>query len=167
MIAIRFFRLNLFAAMALLSFAAMAVQADAGILRTAQLNRDIAASVMPVSLTTSADPNCCAPVPPPVAPCCPTPCISYRHVGRPVACCGCPAPAPVQTVLSVKNPCTCACCELAIPVCLPGCCTGEPTVTCRHGLFACGIVTYDWCCGVSVVVRFKHNGEVLVTYHHA
>ncbi len=37
MIAIRFFRLNLFAAMALLSFAAMAVQADAGILRTAQI----------------------------------------------------------------------------------------------------------------------------------
>jgi hypothetical protein len=172
MIVNRFLRPSLFGALAFVVLAVAAQVADAGILRNAQLNRDplnraVAAVVTPVSLTNSADPSCCAPVPPPVAPCCPVPCITYRHLFRPIVCCGCPAPGPVKTVLTVKNPCTCACCDVAIPVCLPGCCTGEPKVSCHHGLFACGVVQYDWCCGVSVVIKFKRSGEVIVTYHHA
>jgi hypothetical protein len=163
----RFLRSSLLAALAFVAFATIAQRADAGLLRNAALNRDAAVAATPVSFATLADPGCCAPVPPPPAPCCPTPCITYRHLFRPICCCGCPAPEPIKTVLTVKNPCTCACCEVAIPVCLPGCCTGEPTVDCHHGLFACGVVKYDWCCGVSVVVKFKHNGEVIVTYHHA
>ncbi|HXT59031.1 MAG TPA: hypothetical protein VN699_10355 [Pirellulales bacterium] len=99
------------------------------------------------------DPACCAPA----APCCPTPCITYRHHG-PKLCCGC-APS-VETVLTVNNPCTC--CPVQIPVCLPACCSGEPTVCCGRGLLGRTVVTYDWCCGFSVTVRFLHSGDIVV-----
>ncbi len=111
-----------------------------------------------IAYTTSVatlDPSCCTPAP----VCCPTPCIKYRHAGLcKVKCCG----PNISTVLSVNNPCTC--CPVAIPVCLPCCCTDAPTVSCRKTLLADGAVTYDWCCGVSVTVRFQRCGDVLVTY---
>jgi hypothetical protein len=99
------------------------------------------------------DPACCAPA----APCCPTPCITYRHHG-PKLCCGC-APS-VETVLTVNDPCTC--CPVQIPVCLPACCSGEPTVCCGRGLLGRTVVSYDWCCGFSVTVRFLHSGDIVV-----
>jgi len=111
----------------------------------------------------AAAPGCATPV---VAPCvcCPTPCIKYRHAAfdlgrlcRPKCC-----KPPVKLVLATKNPCTC--CPVDVPVCLPGCCCGEPIVDCRKTLIGEGIVTYDWCCGVSVTIRYKKCGEVLVTY---
>jgi hypothetical protein len=102
---------------------------------------------------TIADPSGCAPAP----SCYPTPCITYRHLG-PRLCCGCDPAVP--TVLNVVDPCTC--CPVAISVCLPGCCTGTPTVCSRPGLFAASVVTYDWCCGYSVTIRFKRCGEVVV-----
>ncbi|HEX4130404.1 MAG TPA: hypothetical protein VHZ24_10190 [Pirellulales bacterium] len=101
------------------------------------------------------EPGCAAPVP----CCCPTPCIEYRHRGLcKVKCCL----PPIQTSLCVMDPCTC--CPVNIPVCLPGCCCDAPSVSSRHGLFARGIVTYDWCCGATVTVRFERDGNVLVTY---
>ena len=157
---------NFQAALALLTAIAVLTAgqvSDAGLLRAMQ--PPVPPPMPPVEpipmAAPSVGPACCVTTP----PCCPTPCISYRHIGRPVDCCGCPA--PTQTVLQVKNPCTCACCEVAIPVCLPGCCTGEPVVTCRHGLLACGIVTYEWCCGVKIVIRFKSPSDIIVTYHRA
>ena len=65
------------------------------------------------------DPSCCAPKP----VCCPEPCIKYHHKG-PKLCCGCEPGKEI--VLKVKNPCTG--CETDVPVCLPACCKGEPTV---------------------------------------
>lgn len=85
--------------------------------------------------------------------CCPTPCITYRHHGHRKVCCGC-APS-YETVLCATNPKTC--CPVNIPVCVPGCCTGAPSMTCRHHT-----VRYEWCCGYKVTVRFKHNGDVVV-----
>lgn len=112
-------------------------------------------------------PGCAAPIPscaPAPCVCCPTPCIKYRHavldvcrLCRPKCC-----KPPLKLVLQTKNPCTC--CPVDVPVCLPGCCCGEPVVTCRKTLLGEGIVTYDWCCGVSVSIRYKKCGEVLVTY---
>jgi hypothetical protein len=99
--------------------------------------------------------DCCAPVP----VCCPKPCITYRHRG-PKLCCGCCLP-PVETVLKVKNPCTC--CETDIPVCLPGCCTGEPTICCGSGFLGRDVVEYEWCCGFRVRIAFKRCGDLLVT----
>ena len=47
--------------------------------------------------------------------CCPKPCITYRHRG-PKLCCGTCEPS-VETVLKVKDPCTC--CDVDVAVCLP------------------------------------------------
>lgn len=120
---------------------------------------------MPAPVAAAA-PGCAAPVPCAPAPCvcCPTPCIKYRHAAldlgrlcRPKCC-----KPPIKAVLATKNPCTC--CPVDVPVCLPGCCCGEPVVDCRKTLVGEGLVTYSWCCGVSVSIRYKKCGEVLVTY---
>lgn len=113
----------------------------------------------PVSLTktTSLVKNtgdCCAPAEP---VCCP-PKIHYRHRG-PKLCCGCEP--GVETILKVKNPCTG--CEVDVPVCVPACCQGEPTVCAGRGFLGRDVVEYEWCCGYSVRVAFKHCGDLLVT----
>jgi hypothetical protein len=113
--------------------------------------------------------NCCTPAAPPtcvtpapVAPCCPTPCIVYRHRHvRCKVCCGCCQPEPIKTVLAVKNPCTG--CPVEIPVCIPGCTTGEPTVCCGTGVFHRDTLTYTWSNGFEIKVAFKHTGDVIVT----
>ncbi len=99
----------------------------------------------------------CAPAP----VCCPAPCIRYidRSCG-PVCCNSAP---PIKTVLKVVNPLTC--CAVDVPVCLPSCCEGSPSVCARCGLILCrSAVTYDWCCGYRVVVRFDRCGNVTVVY---
>jgi hypothetical protein len=93
------------------------------------------------------------------ADCCPTPCIIYRHVG-PKLCCDCTKPA-VETTLKVKPPCSE--CEIDVVVCVPGCCTGEPEVCHTTGFLGRPVVEYQWCCGYSVRVAFRHCGDVLVT----
>jgi hypothetical protein len=94
------------------------------------------------------------------------PCVQYRHHGRPICCCDCNAPAQIKTVLIVKDPQDCCCC-VAVPVCLPGCCTGEPCVTSRCGILGRGIVRYDYDCGVRVTITFRARGDLVVTYVHA
>lgn len=96
-------------------------------------------------------------------PCCPTPCIKYRNAifDCKVRCCD-PCAPPTKAVLHVKNPCTC--CPVDVPVCLPSCCCGEPCVECKKGLLGSSTVSYKWCCGVTVNVRFDKCGDVLVTY---
>lgn len=92
--------------------------------------------------------------------CCPAPCISY--VDRSCRPC-CDNRPPVKTVLKVVNPCTC--CTVDVPVCLPACCEGTPSVCARCGIILCrSVVTYDWCCGYRVVVRFNACGDVTVVY---
>lgn len=95
----------------------------------------------------------------PDAACCPEPCIHYRHCG-PKLCCG-PCKPPKPIVLKVKHPCTC--CEIEVPVCLPACCEGEPTVCTGKGFLCRDIVEYEWCCGYSVRVAFKKCGDLVVT----
>jgi hypothetical protein len=115
-------------------------------------------------------PNVTVPaVPAPVAPDsvpCAGPCIEYRHHGRPICCCDCNAPAEIKTVLMVKDPNCCDCC-VAVPICLPGCCTDEPCVCSRCGILGRGIVRYDYTCGVRVTVTFRARGDIVVTYLHA
>ena len=91
------------------------------------------------------------------------PCIEYQHRGRPICCCDC---TPVQTTLQVTDPCTC--CTIGIPVCLPGCCNGCPNVCSRCPiLFNREVVKYEYCCGVTVVIKVSKCGDILVTYWHA
>ncbi|MBS0209027.1 MAG: hypothetical protein JSS27_08750 [Planctomycetes bacterium] len=154
------------AAPALLLVAGLCNSADAKLFGRLQSDEEIPAPVMAapgmaapmisaIPMAASLNAGDCCP------PCCPTPCITYRHAGlRKVKCCGCEP--PVQTVLCVSNPCTC--CPVNVPVCLPSCCTGAPAVACRGGILCDGVVTYDWCCGVTVSVKFKKCGDVVVTY---
>ena len=98
--------------------------------------------------------DCCAPK----VPCCPTPCVTYRHCG-PKLCCGCEPGKEVT--FKVKNPCTG--CETDITVCMPACCKGEPEICCGTGPFHRDVVSYEWCCGYRVKVVFKKCGDLLVT----
>lgn len=94
----------------------------------------------------------------PASACCPKPCIKYRHRG-PKLCCTCEPGKEV--VLLVKDPCTC--CEVEVPVCLPACCEGEPTVCNGKGFLCRDTVEYEWCCGFYVRVAFKKCGDLVVT----
>ncbi|MFM8634907.1 MAG: hypothetical protein ACKOEX_08880 [Planctomycetia bacterium] len=97
--------------------------------------------------------------------CCPTnPCIKYRHKHACKHKCakGCCEEPTYETVLCVTSPETC--CSVNVPVCLPACCQGCPCETSRCTLFGCGQVRYDYACGCSVIVRFQHCGDILVTY---
>lgn len=108
------------------------------------------------SLSTTNLEDCATPKP----ECCLKPCITYRHCG-PKLCCDCECKPGVPTVLKVKDPCTC--CEAEVQVCIPACCTGEPTVCAGTGVFCRDVVTYEWCCGYRVKVVFKRTGDLLVT----
>ena len=90
---------------------------------------------------------------------CRQPCITYNYRGGRTSC-GCER--PIQTVLAVQNPCSC--CPVTVPVCIPGCCVGEPKVCTDRGLFGRHIVWYEWCCGFSVKITFKRSGDMAVTY---
>ena len=68
----------------------------------------------------------------------------------------------MNIILQVKDPCTC--CLVEVPVCIPACCTGNPTVCCHRGFLGRQVVTYSWCCGVSVDIIFKRNGCYIVRY---
>ena len=119
-----------------------------------------------VLATAAAAPDCGTPAPvtPSCAPpvCC-GPTITYNHVCiRRVCCCKCDP--PIETILVVKDPSCCTACPVDIPVCLPSCCTGEPTVNCWNGLFGRGVVRYDYCCGLSIKIIFRLNGDIAVTY---
>jgi hypothetical protein len=105
------------------------------------------------SLTAAKGEDCCAPK----ADCCPKPCIVYRSCG-PKLCCDCKPPKEIT--LKVKNPCTG--CEVDVPLCLPACCEGEPTVCCGKGIFCRDTVEYEWCCGFRAKVVFRHCGDLLV-----
>jgi hypothetical protein len=151
-------------------------RADAGrFVRTTSLKQAQPAAAAPAKAAVAAPAETKTPAPAaatPAAPaakescapkkaCCPAPCIKYidRTCG-PVCCDSRP---PVKTVLKVVNPATC--CEVEVPVCLPACCEGTPTVCAHCGIILCrSVVTYDWCCGYRVVVRFAPCGDVTVVY---
>lgn len=79
------------------------------------------------------------------------------NAGNP--CC-CP-PAPIQTTLCVNPPCSC--CNKAVSVCVPGCCTEAPQVCWRSGFLGRQVGTYTWpCCGHTVKVVVTRRGDVRV-----
>lgn len=89
-------------------------------------------------------------------------CVRYvQHCPHRKSCCGCGS--SYQTVLTVTDPRTC--CPIAVPVCLPSCCTGQPMGSGRNGLFGRGITSYSWCCGYTVRIVVGHHGDVTVHYY--
>lgn len=89
----------------------------------------------------------------------PAACVRYvqHRACRDVCCDG---GAAWQTSLSVYNPYTC--CSVEVPVCLPACCTGNPSVAGHRGLLGRGITTFNWCCGYKVKVIVGRSGDVTV-----
>ena len=109
------------------------------------------------------EPTCALPAPACYAPapvCCPEPCIKYNSRGRHRSCYGCET---VNLVVPVKNPSDCGC-VVAVPMCIPACCTGEPCVKSHCGPLGRGVVVYEWCCGFKARVVFDRCGDVTVTY---
>lgn len=118
------------------------------------LAKPVAARLASANKAAATQDNCTAQTP---AAC--QPCIVYRHHGPKLCCDNCAAPIP--TIIKVKDPCSC--CEVDVQVCLPACCSGDPTVCCGTGFLGRNVVEYEWCCGYSVRVAFRHCGDVLVT----
>lgn len=106
------------------------------------------ASPAPVAVVASCAPKCCPPS------------ICYRHHKG----CGCFDPCKrMEMVLQVKQPCTC--CLVDVPVCIPACCTGNPTVCCYKGFLRRDVVEYSWPCGFCLKVVFDRCGDVTVHYY--
>ena len=156
---------NLLVALSLgLTLVFAASVAEAGILRRteaqlASLSKKTGDCAKPVDCTKAPEcakpePSCCK-----AEPCCEEPCITYRHHGPKLCCNSCKPPQ--QIVLRVKNPCTG--CETDVPVCIPACCEGEPKVCNGTGFLGRNVVEYEWCCGFSVKIAFKHCGDLLVS----
>lgn len=72
----------------------------------------------------------------------------------------------MQMVMQVMDPCSGDCCtppcSVDIPLCLPCCCTGAPSVDCSCGPLGRGVVNYEWCCGYKVKVVFHRCGDITV-----
>jgi hypothetical protein len=77
-------------------------------------------------------------------------------------CCAppCPPPPPQNVVLVVCHPCTG--CEFQVPVCIPACCQGAPSICFQHTLIGPGKAVFTWTCGHRVVVRFTRRGGYIV-----
>jgi hypothetical protein len=89
-----------------------------------------------------------------------TPCIVYRtHRGakKMYRCSG-----EKEVIMVTNNPADC--CDYEIPLCIPCCCEGMPTVTSECGLGGRGVVEYCWECGFTAKVVFRVRGDVKVSY---
>ena len=68
----------------------------------------------------------------------------------------------MEMILQVKDPCTC--CVVEVPVCIPACCTGAPTVCSHKGFLRHQVVEYSWPCGFFLKVVFDRQGDIVVHY---
>ncbi len=69
----------------------------------------------------------------------------------------------VELMMIAQNPADG--CFYEIPMCIPACCTGEPSVSSGRGIFGRGVVEYCWECGFRAIVKFRHVlGDVKVEY---
>jgi hypothetical protein len=64
--------------------------------------------------------------------------------------------------LVLQVPDHCCCCLVEVPVCIPACCSGAPTVCAHCGHFGRSVVEYSWCCGYHLKVVFDRCGNVTV-----
>ncbi len=69
----------------------------------------------------------------------------------------------VNVVMVTKNPADG--CFYEIPMCIPACCVGEPSVSGGRGIFGRGVVEYCWPNGFRAEVKFRQIlGDVKVEY---
>ncbi len=90
----------------------------------------------------------------------PTPRIDYdtHHDARKMLRSG-----QIRIVVLTQDPA--AGCYYQIPLTVPACCVGEPSVSGGRGLLGRGIVAYEWPCGFKAKIKFRHIlGDVKVDY---
>ena len=158
----RHFTLSLLAALALVMLFNLT---NAQTLRAAPttevlLNAPVIESPSDAPVVVGQEPIPAPSVAPAAAVCCPQRCITYKHHGRCRKDCRTCVP-PYELVLGVKDPCVCGC-LVPVTLCVPGCCTDVPSMTCHRGLLGRQIVEYRWCCGYKVKVIFDRRGDVTV-----
>jgi hypothetical protein len=68
----------------------------------------------------------------------------------------------VNMIMVTENPADH--CVYEIPLCIPACVTGTPTVNSYCGLFGRGVVEYCWPNGFEAKVKFRNIGDVRVDY---
>ena len=69
----------------------------------------------------------------------------------------------VNVVMLTKDPADG--CAYEIPMCIPACCVGDPSVSGGRGLLGRGVVEYRWPCGFRAIVKFRHlRGDIEVEY---
>ena len=94
-------------------------------------------------------------------PCCGKRCVEYvnhpKLLGK--KCC-----VPMMETVVLVEDCQ-RCCTVAIPVCVPACCTGVPKVTSRKAIFGRGVAHATWCCGHKLKIVFDKCGDVTVHSH--
>ena len=73
------------------------------------------------------------------------------------------ASGEINIVMVTQNPADG--CYYEIPLCIPACCVGEPSISGGRGLLGRGVVEYCWPCGFRAEVKFRHIlGDVKVDY---
>jgi hypothetical protein len=92
----------------------------------------------------------------------PAPCISYRthFAARRMLRCQ----RQVEMMMTVDNPADCDRCTVNVPLCIPCCCTGAPSVQSDCSLLGRGTVQYCWDCGFRATVVFRARGDIVVHY---
>lgn len=85
---------------------------------------------------------------------------SVEAFGHRRSCC---EPPPQKVILQVCHPCTG--CKYEVPVCIPACCTGVPSVCFQNTLIGNGKTVFTWNNGYTVVVRYPHGGGYRVIQH--
>ena len=69
----------------------------------------------------------------------------------------------INLVMLTKDPTSD--CAYEIPLTIPGCCVGEPSMAAKHGLLGRGIVEYRWPNGFRAIIKFRHVlGDIRVDY---
>ena len=69
----------------------------------------------------------------------------------------------IRLVMVTQNPADG--CYYEIPLCIPGCCAGDPIVKSGRGIFGRGVTEYCWPCGFRAIVKFRQVlGDVRVDY---
>ncbi len=96
--------------------------------------------------------------------CAPKYCIKYHKHRRLRRVCCDDCLQPYTAMLNVTDPCTCI--PVEVPVCVPGCCTDAPKMSCRRGLFGRTVTEFTWCCGyrVKIVLSSRRNEITVHTY---
>jgi hypothetical protein len=73
------------------------------------------------------------------------------------------ATGEIRLVMVTQNPADG--CYYEIPLCIPGCCVGDPIVKGGRGIFGRGVTEYCWPCGFRAIVKFRQIlGDVRVDY---